>query len=194
MAKDKKKLIVRQKAEIKIKIAMETMGDLEVNWFGKIKKKDNKFFLEDIYLPPQENSPGFTTTDDEKYPSWFFETFIKRKIQNKIRLHGHTHPTFATFSSGTDTKQFKKLLSEVDDYFIQMILSNRDTPYIRLWTKKDKNKAVIEEVEIIWEYTEKFSRIVKSMTNPYEAAKEQISIFDEFDRLKELDDYGYPET
>ena len=108
------------------------MKGKEVSWFGKINKiKDTLFELDEIYFPPQICSPAYVETDPEHYAKWWFETIIKEKLHQDIRLHGHTHPGFSTNPSGTDTAQFQQISKEVDDYYIQLILNDQLNFYCR---------------------------------------------------------------
>lgn len=178
---DNPELIINNRAELKIKIAMEYMGRNEVSWLGKIKKIGHRYYLEDVFFPPQENQSAYVTTKDDEYPQWFFKMIIEKGIQNKIRLHGHTHPEFAAFSSGTDTNQFKKLMKELDigDSMVQMILSNKTNPHIQLWTKTDEKTASTKDMKVKWNYTEKITRILENVTNTQNG--NQLSLFDGFE-------------
>lgn len=154
---DKRKLIISSKAELKIHLAMKKLGSLEVSWFGKIKQTSKgDFMLSDVYFPPQENMGAFVTTKDDEFPQWFFETFVKKGIQNTIRLHGHTHPNFGTSPSGTDIDQFGKFLNEVDDYMIQLIMSNRYEPHCQIWHKEGKR----EYLKVIFDYSERINKVL----------------------------------
>lgn len=188
---DRPELIINNRAELKIKIAMEHMKRREVSWLGKIKNIGHRYYLEDVFFPPQENQTAFVTTKDDEYPQWFFKMFIQKGIQNKIRLHGHTHPEFAAFSSGTDTDQFKKLMKELDigDSMVQMILSNKTGPHIQLWTKTDEKTATTVDMKVKWNYTEKITRILEEVTNfdngnqlsLFEGFEEYLDSFDSFE-------------
>lgn len=187
-----KKLIINNKAQLKIELAMKKLDPDEVSWFGRIKEtKAGDYLLTDIYFPPQENSAGFVTTDDERFPMWFFNTFIKKGIQNQVRLHGHTHPRFSAFSSGTDTQQFSKLIDEVDDYMIQLIINNRKEVYCKIWTKDGKQT----DLEVIFDYTERINRVLDSMCIVKPRKYNYRSKWTKEDRDEEIEYYRehYPE-
>ncbi len=154
------RLTINNKAELKIKLAMLKLGSREVTWLGKIKvSKNGNYILSDIFFPPQENDFAFVTTQDDKFPTWFFETFVKRGTHTTVRLHGHTHPYFMTNPSGTDQQQFKEFMSQVDDYMIQLILSNTKDPHCELWNV-DGTK---EKLEVYFEYSEKINKVLEEM-------------------------------
>lgn len=154
-------LIVKPKAELKLRIAMAHAKNLEIMWFGELHlNRNNNYVLTDVFFPPQENYAAYVTTNDEKYPSWFFETFISKNKQARIRLHGHSHPTFATNPSSIDNKHTKMFLEECQDYFIQMILSNKYEPYCAIHFFEKGKKS--QKVKIVWTYTEKLKKILEN--------------------------------
>ena len=134
----KYELHISQTVENRMKSALIHMTPYEVSWFGIINKKSKLIYeLEEINFPPQICKSTFVETDDEKYPTWFFNTYVKEKKQMQVRLHGHSHPTFAVFPSATDTQQFKGLMNEVNDYFIQFIVNNKLETYCVFHDKKN---------------------------------------------------------
>jgi hypothetical protein len=175
-------LYVKEKAELKIRLTM-TYGDtFETSWFGVVQKYGKNYLLKNILIPPQENERSFVTTKDDEYPQWFFEQVIKKNLSSQIRLHGHTHPTFAVFPSGTDVQQFNELLTQVDDFFIQMILNNK-MEYICLLHIKGQKEPI--KMEIIFEYGKKMEKILKQSINKKYIPSGQMSIWD---FAKEVDD------
>jgi len=142
------------KSELKIRAAMDIMGNYEVSWFGVIvetREKDT-FKLIDIMFPPQINRPTFVETDDERYPKWYFDTFIKNNNPKLVRLHGHTHPNFGVSPSGTDVQQFKQIMEEVSDFYIQFIINNSMDVYCMYHDKKE-DKQFEMEVEFTFSKT-----------------------------------------
>jgi hypothetical protein len=191
MKKEKKfmaktpKLYIKEKAELKIRLTMAYGGRFETSWFGIIKKFKNDFMLTNILVPPQENRPAFVTTKDDEFPKWFFDFVVKKGLSQHVRLHGHTHPTFAPTPSGTDVDQFKKLLEEVDDYFIQLILNN-DLEFTCLLHVKGEKPIPIP---IIFEYGKKMNKVLQKTINKQYISSKQLSLFEtpDFD----MDDYPY---
>lgn len=132
--------------ELQIKQALELMAGNEVSWYGVIEEEGVNFRLTQIEFPPQENSPTFVTTNDEKLPAWQFEKFISKQLASKVRLHGHTHPSFAVTPSATDMTQFNKLMQEVP-YMIQFIINKQLQITCILYTSSTK---MAEPLEVIW--------------------------------------------
>lgn len=156
------KLIIKNKAELKIRIALQYMKDIEVSWFGQIYVDSNgNYVLKDVFFPPQENNPAHVTTKDDEYPKWFFNNFTKTGIAKQIRLHGHTHPRMKPNPSGIDIDQFTKLMDQVDDYMIQLIMRNIDDCNAWIWSPE--NKAY--PMEIVFDYKKKFDKVLEKVTN-----------------------------
>jgi len=154
------KLIINPKAELKIRIAMKHAKEYEIMWFGEIyKNKSGNFILKDVLFPPQMNQPAYVETDDDKFPEWMFKQIAKKGKSKDIRLHAHTHPTFPTNPSPTDIKHIDVMINEVDDYYIQMILSNTHKPYC-VYHKKTKDGYTTEKLPIVWNYTLKIKKIM----------------------------------
>jgi|AntRauTorckE6833_2_1112554.scaffolds.fasta_scaffold05763_2 hypothetical protein len=171
-------LLISVKAQQKMETAMGYMGDYEVMWLGIIKKlKAKKYVLKDVLFPPQENKPSHVETKDDEFPSWFFKNIVKKNNHTNIRLHGHTHPVFATNPSGIDDQQFKEFINEVDDYMIQLIMSNTHQPYCMIHYKDGRR----EDVKIEFEYKNKITRILNKVINKQHPriVPRQLSIFDE---------------
>lgn len=133
----------------------------EVSWFGIIVNQGNDVFkLVDIMFPPQICKPTFVETDDEKFPKWYFDTFIKGNTPSMVRLHGHTHPNFSVTPSGTDIKQFEGIMNEVDDYYIQFIINNSHNVFCNL-----HDKVTGEEIpmEVEFTFTKNLEEILKEV-------------------------------
>lgn len=129
-------------------------------------------YLKDVLFPPQENSGGFVTSNDELYPEWFFKQITKRDLAPQIRLHGHTHPGFSTKPSGTDVTQFKGLMEQVDDYMVQLILSNTGFPHCMLWIRQPDGNIGLIKIKVLWQYEEKINKMLDKVVNkqkPYTA-------------------------
>ncbi len=157
--------------------------NFESSWFGIIQKYGKNYMLKNILIPPQENRPTFVTTKDDEYPQWFHEQITKKNLGKQIRLHGHTHPTFAVFPSGTDTQQFKELIDGVDDYFIQMILNNK-MEYVCLLHLKGEKEPI--KMELIFEYGKKMDKLLKQVINKQYVPTGQISMWGYLKEVQEV--------
>src|SRR5690606_15493157 len=164
--KPERKLTIDIIPELQIKQALELMAGNEVSWYGIIDEEGDNFRLTQIEFPPQENSPTFVTTNDEKLPAWQFEKFISKQLANKVRLHGHTHPSFGVTPSATDMAQFNTLMQEVP-YMIQFIINKQLQITCILYTSSTK---MAEPLEVIWGSTvinEETKDTLYEMTNMF---------------------------
>lgn len=117
-----------------------------------------------MLFPPQENYGAFVTSNDAEYPKWFFDNITKKDLSSSIRLHGHTHPFFSTNPSGTDIDQFNGMMSQVDNYMIQLILSNSRPPHCALWTKAKDGTILIHKIKIVWQFEEQMYKVFDKVT------------------------------
>lgn len=140
-------------------------------------KTITKVYLKDVLFPPQENYGAFVTSNDKEYPGWFFEHITKKDLTSKIRLHGHTHPHFSTRPSGTDIHQFTEMMEQVDNYMIQLILSNNGTPHCQLWTKAEDGNILTAKIEIVWQYEESINKILSKVVQKINPKPKQINLF-----------------
>lgn len=154
-------LLVDEKVELELKSALIHMGNKELFWFGEINKiNKNTFELVNLFFPPQINRSAYVETDDEHFPKWQFDNLVKTGKVHKIRLHGHSHPTFQVFPSGTDTAEINKVLEEVDDYYIQMIINNKLETYLKYHDKKTGEVINMKiEFKIQMEIAEKLDKV-----------------------------------
>lgn len=165
-------------------------GDtFETSWFGIVQKYGKNYILKNILIPPQENERAFVTTKDDEYPQWFFDQVVKKNLSNQVRLHGHTHPTFAVFPSGTDVQQFNELLDQVDDFFIQMIVNNK-MEYVCLLHIKGQKDPI--KMEMVFEYGKKMEKILKQNINKKHIPSGQLSIWDFAKEAKDPNDPDDP--
>lgn len=134
-----------------------------------------KIYLKDVLFPPQENYGAFVTSNDKLYPPWFFEKITKENLSSKIRLHGHTHPSFSTNPSGTDIHQFTEMMHQVDDFMIQLILSNYGKPHCALWTRAKDGSILLVKINVIWQYEEKINKMLAKVTQKVDPKRKPYS-------------------
>lgn len=154
-------LLVNEKVELELKSALIHMGNKELFWFGEINKiNKDTFELVNLFFPPQINQSTYVETDDDHFPKWQFDNLVKTGKVQKIRLHGHSHPTFQVFPSGTDMAEINKVLEEVDDYYIQMIINNKLQTYLKYYDKKtDEVIDMRIEFKVQMEIAEKLDKV-----------------------------------
>lgn len=97
--------------------------DLEITFILHIEKENNnKYVVQNYYIPPQWNEPMETKTIDSEYPKWCFE-LVKSKV--KLNGHGHTHPKFSTNPSGYDVNFFEDLIKDTKSYQFRLIMNQK---------------------------------------------------------------------
>ena len=104
--KDVKKPTIQVNAEAYIKmLELVNQSAVECSWHGLVRRTEDTYYVYDILVFPQINSPTTTTTDE----------------------HGHSHVNMNVFSSGVDDKYQKDLITKVDDgdYYIFFIMNKK---------------------------------------------------------------------
>ena len=155
-------LLVNEKIELELKSALIHMENKELFWFGEINKiNKNTFELVNLFFPPQINRSTYVETDDDHFPKWQFDNLVKTGKVQKIRLHDHSHPTFQVSPSGTDMAEINKVLEEVDDYYIQMIINNKLQTYLKYHDKKTGEVIDMKiEFKVQMEIAEKLDKVI----------------------------------
>jgi len=96
--------------------------DKEIAWHGVVQKVEEGLLITDILVYPQETSGTTADADEELYGPWIVQN---HKIVNQLRMQGHSHVNMSVFASGTDMDSFKKLMNQVKDYYIFMIVNKK---------------------------------------------------------------------
>lgn len=115
----------------------------EFLFLGYVDRKEKEFTIQEFFLVPQDKCSGaYCETDDERYPDWVAKNIPinKRKL---LRVHGHSHVNMMTNPSGTDDIQLTRLIDEVDDYFIQLIINHNMNYKVNVWLKSEN--IVVED-------------------------------------------------
>lgn len=125
----------------------------EIAWHGLVKKETTKqgdvYTIYDIIVYPQVATGG-TVEAVDNVGMWYMEQ--PDEVFNFIRMQGHSHVGMAVLPSGTDTNYYNRLLTQVDDYYIFMILNKRNSIYIELHDVA--NGIIYEEADILLDYEE----------------------------------------
>ena len=127
--KDVKKPTIQVNAEAYIKmLELVNQSAVECSWHGLVRRTEDTYYVYDILVFPQINSPTTTTTDENEFAEWQMNLIqdMNFPIQD-LRLHGHSHVNMNVFSSGVDDKYQKDLITKVDDgdYYIFFIMNKK---------------------------------------------------------------------
>lgn len=132
----------------------------EIAWHGTVirSKKENAYYIKDVFLYPQKLTAATVETDQEKYNKWLEE--LDDTTFNSLRFQGHSHVNFAVTPSGTDLSYYDSILQVLPstDYYIFMILNKSgDTTFLiydldknTIYENTDINvKIVLENTDLI---------------------------------------------
>lgn len=79
------------------------------------------FFVDDIFVYPQEAAAATVESNDEKYGPWLSQ--LPDAVFNNLRFQAHSHVNMGVRPSGTDEAFYSKLLLDVQDFYIFMIIN-----------------------------------------------------------------------
>lgn len=127
--KEVKKPVIQVTTDAYIKmLELVNQSAVECSWHGLVRRNENTYYIYDVLVFPQINSPTTTTTDEDEFAEWQMNLIqdMNFPIQD-LRLHGHSHVNMNVFSSGVDDKYQKDLITKVDngDYYIFFIMNKK---------------------------------------------------------------------
>jgi hypothetical protein len=140
---------IQMSAEIKRKMELIIHSvDTEIGWMGKVDRHRNGVYvITEVYVPKQEVNGGTCEITEDGLAELATDILEKDGMEeyNKLRLWGHSHPTFSTSPSGQDNTQMKDLFKNVKDFFVRLI-ANKKGEYNFTIYEMDRN-LVTEEAE-----------------------------------------------
>lgn len=108
----------------------------EFGFMGEIERNGIDYIVTKLHILPQKTTSAYFETDDDKYPEWLGKTFPKPEDRRKLRLQAHSHVNMATSPSGVDDTQIRKMIDNVKDYFIQLIINHKMDNTVNLYSKE----------------------------------------------------------
>ena len=108
-------------------------SDKEIAWHGHVTKEGNVMTINDIYVYPQVVTSATVDAHEEQYGGWMISTF--KEELNHIRMQGHSHVNMGVSPSSTDTTYYKDLLSQIDDFYIFLIINKKGEVHTRVYDK-----------------------------------------------------------
>jgi len=123
----------------------------EIAMHGLIERtSDMSFYIEDVFLFPQNVTGGSVNVDEGKYALWMAQTYNTPERMIKNRMHIHSHVNMHVAPSGTDEgyrdEQMQNICAGSDSWYLFMIVNKR-----RLFTAElydYKNMVVWETGDI----------------------------------------------
>lgn len=119
--KQEPKIYMMPNAAYKMRYYIDNSQD-EIGWLGFVRKEDNNYIIEDVFLMKQKVHAATTEIDAEGLANLAVElmkTEEGREKYNKLRLWGHSHVNMGTGASSQDDKQMEDFATA--DYFIRLI-------------------------------------------------------------------------
>lgn len=123
----------------------------EVAWNGTAYRDEetDDYYIDDIFVHPQEVTGATVNTDQAKYEEWLYK--LDDETFNHLRMQGHSHVNMDVTPSSTDEMHQSKILSQLKptDFYIFLIFNKRGNKFIRIY---DKKKNVMYETGDITVY------------------------------------------
>ena len=106
-------------------ISYLTFCDKEVGWYGLIErgKKDNEFFVSDIFLYPQFVTAASVRSPQKEFAKW--QDGFSAEDFKKLRFFCHSHANMVPTPSGYDLEVQQEITSQLhdDQFFVFMIMN-----------------------------------------------------------------------
>lgn len=120
--------------------------DKEIAWHGTVDRKDNNFFIKDVFLYPQRITAVTVQTDDTKYTQW--AESLPDETFNTMRFQGHSHVNMGTTPSGTDLTNWNEFLQNLldNDFYIFVIMNKAQD--INIYIYDLANNLIYERADI----------------------------------------------
>lgn len=130
--------------------------DKEVAVHGTVYRRDSleqnaNFFVDDIFVYPQEVTATFAEATDA-YGDWLARQ--PDEIFNHMRFQAHSHVRMGVSPSGVDTTFYNKVLLDVRDFYIFMILNKNHDFWCEIFDVENNIYYESRDVTIDVEFSE----------------------------------------
>ncbi len=124
------KVLLSEKAYMKIMHLVLKQSN-EIAWHGVVEKHEavNSYLITDILVYPQVISMA-TVDASDNYSKWLIKN---HSILNQIRMQGHSHVNMPAVPSATDKNYYREMISQIDDYYIFMIINKTQNIYMEFY-------------------------------------------------------------
>jgi len=127
------KIYILDTAWLKIQKLVAELNS-EVAWHCLVEQHpDNKYLIYDVLVFPQEVTGATVVGVDGDYEMWL-ATLPDEQFEH-CRCHMHSHVNMGVTPSGTDENYYANLMTQVQDYYITMIINKSHTYYLRFYDK-----------------------------------------------------------
>ena len=132
----KAKLFIDAAAYLKMMIYIRD-SEKELAWHGTVTKRENVYYIHDVFLYPQKVGSATVNTDQDKYNEWTEN--LDDETFNSMRFQGHSHVNFGTTPSGTDITYYNEILNVLskNDFYIFMIMNKKGEYTVMIYDLAD---------------------------------------------------------
>lgn len=124
--------------------------DKEVAVHGTIYREPSNdleiatFFVDDIFVYPQEVTAAFAEATDD-YGDWL--AHLPDEVFHHLRFQAHSHVLMSVSPSGVDTTFYSKIVADVKDFYVFMILNKRAEVWCEIYDVE--NNIYYEKQDVI---------------------------------------------
>lgn len=120
-------------------MALVSSFSTEVAWYGVIEKRNaNLYHVQDILVHPQYVSGGRVQDADEEYSEWICDIWKQGDLFERMRLHGHSHVSFAAIPSSLDWTNYRDRMEQMDGEGLKIFL---------IWNKRNEFWCAVMDYE-----------------------------------------------
>jgi hypothetical protein len=106
-------------------------GEVVCLFTTRYDRPNNTIYITDILVPPQIVTGAFVETDDEHYGLWLNK--LPTTTINNLRCEAHSHVDMPASPSGQDESNWPKILTNVKDYYVFLIVNKKGSMYARVY-------------------------------------------------------------
>lgn len=130
-------IVFKEKAHTKLTALMNNSftKNKEFLFIGTVEYINNKYYITELFIPPQTSNYGAYCETDDSYGVWLIKNFTPEQ-RKKIRFQAHSHVNMDPNPSSVDDINFKEKWEQVDDFFISFIINKTGKFTLRLVDKK----------------------------------------------------------
>lgn len=138
----------------------------EIAWHGTVERRENHFFIKDVFLYPQKISAATVQTDTTEYTQWAEK--LPETTFNTMRFQGHSHVNMSTSPSATDLANWNEFLQNLldNDFYIFAIINKSQELNIRIYDLA--NNILFDKddinIHILFDKTTELNTIKEDMT------------------------------
>lgn len=164
----------------------------EVGWLGTVKRNQNHFLIEDVFLLKQEVHATTTEITSEGLTAFAEEILAKENgfdMWNEMRMWGHSHVNMGITPSGQDNSQMEVFSSSGHEFFIRLICNKKGELAVDVYDFETGMEYHGANWQVIEERTEKeieINNIMDEIEKKYQELQKEKNEIKE-GKIKELE-------